>query len=281
MKMKVFITAFIIPLQLILSCILSVPEPATAGELNSLYDTTYKLHLGAFLPRMKTKTAVDPSNPLLPPGDLIDMENDFGLEKDLTLGRLDGYFRLGRRHRIQAGYFTLKRDGSRVINRNITFGDITFPLNATVESEAKNSILEVGYMYSIVQNERFELSGTFGVHWLDVETRLTGDTGGGIVETESASAAGPLPLFGLDVDYALGARWILSFRAMRFAIEIDEYDGSLTDLRASIEYFFLENFGVGLGVNDFDLDVDFDGARLAGELEWGYTGLQVFATLRF
>lgn len=281
MKIKAVLVPIILRALLVFPCIVLIPTTSGAGELNSLYDTTYKLHLGAFLPRMKTRTTVDPSNPLFPPGDPIDMENDLGLEKDLTLGRLDGYFRLGRRHRIQAGYFTLERDGSRVINRDITFGDRTFQVNATVQSEAKNSILEVGYMYSIVQNERFELSGTFGVHWLDVETRLTGNTGGGNVETESASAAGPLPLFGLDVDYALGARWILSFRAMRFAIEIDEYDGSLTDLRASIEYFFLENFGVGLGVNDFDLDVDFDGARLAGELEWGYTGLQAFATLRF
>ena len=31
------------------------------------------------------------------------MEDDLGLDKDLALARLDGYYRLGRKHRLQFG----------------------------------------------------------------------------------------------------------------------------------------------------------------------------------
>jgi hypothetical protein len=275
--MRFIRTAFLLILLLYLS--LMVPT-VQAKEIKSFEETKAKISLGYFLPRMNTELTVDPANPALDPGTPIDLEDDLGLDRDLALARLDGYYRLGRKHRLQFGYFTFKRDAVRTIDRGITFGDITFQLNAQIESEFKNSITQIGYMYSLRQTDRFEVAGTFGIHWMDVQSKLRGNTVGGVIETSSTDAAGPLPLIGIDIDYAFTPRLIASLRGMLFSLKIDTFDGSLTDFRGSLEYFFMNNLGVGLGVNRFDLDLTYSDNNRGADFTWGYDGLQLYLTAR-
>jgi hypothetical protein len=275
--MRFIRTAFLLILLLYLS--LMVPT-VQAKEIKSFEETKAKISLGYFLPRMNTELTVDPANPALPGGDVIDMEDDLGLDRDLSLGRLDGYYRLGRKHRLQFGYFTFERDAERTINRNLTFGDLTFQVNAQVESNFRNTISQLGYMYSLRQTDRFEVAGTFGIHWMDVQSKLRGDTGGGVIETSSTDAAGPLPLIGIDIDYAFTPRLIASLRGMLFSLKIDTFDGSLTDFRGSLEDFFMNNLGVGLGVNRFDLDLTYSDNNRGADFTWGYDGLQLYLTAR-
>ena len=145
-------------------CFLLFVPAVNAKEIKTFAETKAKISLGSFLPRMSTEVSLDPANPALPGGDLIDVEDDLGLDKDLALARLDGYYRLGRKHRLQFGYFTFKRDAGATIDRDLTYGDYTFQLNALVESDIENSITVLGYMYSLHQTDQLEVSGTFGIH---------------------------------------------------------------------------------------------------------------------
>ena len=267
----------------VLLCLVSLATPMSAvhaKEIVSFAETKAKISLGYFLPRMNTEFRLDPANPALDPGDPIDLEDDLGLDRDLSLGRLDGYYRLGRKHRLQFGYFTLEREAQRVIDRSITIGDNTFILDGQVDSNLKNTITEIGYMYSFRQTDQFEVSGTFGIHWMDIQSRFSGTTTFGVFETTSSSVEGPLPLFGVDVDYAISPRWIVSFRGMFFSMKIDPYDGRLVDLRGTLEYFFMNNVGVGFGVNRFDLDLTYTDNGRAGDFSWGYDGMQLYLTAR-
>ncbi len=251
-----------------------------AKEIKSFEETKAKISIGYFLPRMNTEFRLDPANPALPPGDLIDGENDLGLDRDLSLARLDGYYRLGRKHRLQFGYFTLERDAQRVIDKEITYGDMTYQLNALLESNLKNTITQIGYMYSFRQTDRFEVSGTFGIHWLEVQSRFSGDAGGGVIEISTNNVEGPLPLVGIDIDYAFTPRWTISLRGMLFSVKLNTYDGNLTDFRGSLEYYFMNNLGVGLGVNRFDMDLTYTDNGQDGEFSWGYEGVQIYITAR-
>ena len=260
-------------------CFLLFVPAVYAKEIKSFEETKAKISLGYFLPRMNTELRLDPSNPALN-GSRIDLENDLGLDRDLSLGRLDGYYRLGEKHRIEFGYFTLERNAQRVLDTEIDFGDITYPVNAQIDSKFKNTITQIGYMYSFRQTDQLEISGTFGIHWMDFQNQIIGTTGGGVLETSSTSIAAPLPLFGVDVDYAISPRWIASFRGMFFSMKIDTYDGSLTDLRGTLEYFFMNNVGVGFGVNRFDLDLTYTDNGRAADFSWGYDGMQLYITAR-
>ncbi|MCJ7500751.1 hypothetical protein MUP29_10895, partial [bacterium] len=134
-------------------CFLLFVPAVYAKEIVSLEETKAKISLGYFLPRMNTQFSVNPANPALPGGDHIDGEDDLGLDRDLSLGRLDGYYRLGRKHRIEFGYFTLERNAQRVLDTEIDFGDITYPVNAQIDSKFKNTITQIGYMYSFRQTD--------------------------------------------------------------------------------------------------------------------------------
>jgi hypothetical protein len=272
---------FAITVLLCMVCLVTLASRVDAREIKTFEETKAKISLGYFLPRMNTEIRLDPANPALPDGDLINLENDLGLDRDLSLGRLDGYYRLGRKHRLQFGYFTLERDAQRVIDQNLTIGDYTFQVSGQVDSYFKNTITQIGYMYSLRQTDRFEVSGTFGIHWLDVRSQITGmTTPGGTVEISSSSAEGPLPLIGFDLDYAFTSRWIISLRGMLFSMKLDTFDGNLTDVRGSLEYFFMNNLGVGLGVNRFDMDLTYSDNGRDGEFSWGYDGVQLYITAR-
>lgn len=261
-------------------CFLLFVPAIHAKEIKTFAETKAKISLGYFLPRMSTDVRLDPANPALPDGDLIGIEDELGLDKDLFVARLDGYYRLGRKHRLQFGYFTFKRDGTGAIDRDLTYGDHTFEVDARVESDIENSIAVIGYMYSLHQTDRFEVSGTFGIHRLAIKTRLKGDTTGGSIEISDTNAKGPLPLIGIDLDYAITPRWIMSFRGMAFSVELDTFSGRLTDFKGSLEYFFLNNLGVGFGINRFDMKVDYSDDGRDASLDWGYSGLQLYLTAR-
>jgi hypothetical protein len=261
-------------------CFLLFIPAVYAKEIKTFEETKAKISLGYFLPRMNTELRLGPANPALDPGTPIDMEDDLGLDRDLFLGRVDGYYRLGRKHRLQFGYFSLEREARKVLDQEIVIGDNTFILDGQIDSNLKNTITEIGYMYSLRQTDRFEVSGTFGIHWMDIQSRFIGETAFGFFETTSSSVEGPLPLFGVDIDYAFTPRLMIGFRGMIFSYNVDPYDGSLLDLRGTLEYFFLNNVGVGFGINRFDLDLTYTDKGREGEFSWGYDGMQLYITAR-
>ena len=53
-----------------------------AKEIKSFEETKAKINLGYFLPRMSTEVRLDPANPALPDGDLVDLENDLAVVDD-------------------------------------------------------------------------------------------------------------------------------------------------------------------------------------------------------
>lgn len=50
---------------------------------------------------------------------------------------------------------------------------------------------------------------------------------------------------------------------------------------AALEYMLFENFGVGLGYNLFYIDVEVDGSKFLGEVDYKFQGVNVFGVLRF
>ena len=70
-------------------------------------------------------------------------------------------------------------------------------------------------------------------------------------------------------------------RGQFFTLEFEEYDGTLIDFRASLEYMLFENFGLGVGYNIFNFNVEVDGSKLLGDVDYKFQGVNVFGVLRF
>jgi hypothetical protein len=235
----------------------------------------FKLNLGAFIPFFNSELRVD--SPTLGKGTIIDLEDRLGLDENITQFRADGYLRFFRRHRLQLGYYQLSRSASTQLTDPVQFGDTIFPA-ITVKTETDISVYEASYMFSFLQNENLEIAGTLGAQTIDIDASIAGGNG---QYSESASVVGPLPVIGLDLIYKFTPDLHLTSRAQFFTFEIDKYDGTLIDFRAALEYRFYKYFGIGVGYNSFFVDLDIDGSKLLGKVDYRFQGVNIFGVVRF
>ena len=254
--------------------IFNYPLSAQAGINYS--DEKYLVQLGFFRPAINTTIRVNSES--LGIGDQIDFEDDLGYKKYQDAYRLDGYWRIKPRHRLQFSYFDYDRSAVAITNSEIQIGDTIFPAGSSIKSNNSVSVAEIGYMYSLKQTTDYEISVIGGIHWLSFDTELKNSSG---TLNEIANTEGPLPLFGLDIQYKVRPDINFNLRGQYYNVDIGDVDGSFTNIRTSLEYYFKENVGIGIGYNDFTLDVDVDGSNFLGNLEWNYQGFQLFVTMRF
>jgi hypothetical protein len=236
----------------------------------------YNVSIGYFLPAIDTELRADSAT--LGRGTVINLEDDLGLEEDQNTGIINATMRLGQRHRLGLGYFRLNRSATGLINRTIQFEDQVFAVNTLVSTTFNNDIIFFNYMYSIFQKKNAELALALGFHYMNTDTTLSA-SGGSI--SSSTDAAAPLPVIGVEYKYAVSPKLHLGLLAQWFEADAGDYDGSIRNLNASIEYFVQKNVSLGLGYNNFNVNVDVSGDNFNGALDWTYKGIQAFTSIRF
>ena len=141
-----------------------LPGAAKAEEGYGPGTDKWKFALGAFFPAINTELNIDGSEV----GDNLDLER-IGLSEDASVGRLDGYWRFAKKHRLGFGFYQLNRDGSAALSDDIHIGDIIIPVDARVASELNMSFYTIEYLYSFYQGEKWEIAGGLGAYWVDLE----------------------------------------------------------------------------------------------------------------
>ena len=263
-------------------CLACFATSASADPLWPL-DDKFNISLGVFF--LDTDTTVRLDGDAGRVGTEVNFERDLGLKAGDRF-RIDGYWRFFERHKLRFMYFDSTADHSRTISRQIDFGDTTFPLNVNVRTSFDVEIIELAYEYSFLKRDNLELAGTIGLHNLSVEAGLHADASsngglGGVDLAETADGDGPLPVIGLRGVWALSDHFYFDAQAQFFAIEIDNYDGSLQDYKLSFNWQPFEHFGIGVGYNHFSTDVDVDDQYFNGKLRFDYDGPLLFLTGAF
>ncbi len=119
----------------LLGLLLASPTLAVAQE--PLPDK-FKIDVGAFfITRTDTSVALAATAGAIGAGAAIDFEEQLGLEDSETVPRIDGYWRFGKRSRLDFSYWKLDRDATRVIDEQIDIGDISIPIGATVQTKLR------------------------------------------------------------------------------------------------------------------------------------------------
>ena len=98
-------------------------------------------------------------------------------------------------------WFSATRDATRTLEEDIDWGDETFPVNARVKGEFGFDIYELAYEYAFLRRDSYEVSGTFGLHYteLDLTMSAKAESSGGALDrdiSESGNVGAPLPAFG-------------------------------------------------------------------------------------
>jgi hypothetical protein len=248
----------------------------------SLLDDKFTVSLGTFVLDTKTEISVDGSTGNS--GTVVDLEQDLGL-KDSDRFRFDATWRFAPRHKVRALYFDTDQSKTKSLERSLTIGDTVYPVSASVTAENSTTIMELAYEYVFRKKDNYELTGSLGVHRIEFDFAVTGrgNVGAqiGQVRRESAVAEAPLPVVGLRGLWEFSPNWYLDGQAQYFALSFDGFDGDITDLRIGVTRMFGKRFGVGLGYNEFITDVGLDRKRFNGDLNWRYSGGQIFVTASF
>jgi hypothetical protein len=255
-----------------------------AADTPNLLTDSFQVALGTFI--LSSEPTVQ-LNGEVSSGDKVDFDEALG-GGDSQRIRLDSFWRFGdsQRHKLKAIAFDMSRSNSRTFDRDIEWGGDIYPTNAKISSEFSFTVIEVAYEYAFIKRDRFELDGSFGLHYTDLSASLkakaessAGQLDGDISNT--ASVAAPLPAFGLRGIWDLSHNFWLDATAQYFALSIDDFDGSLQDYRVLVTWQPKKWLGIGLGYNRFSLDVDVTKDDFNGSLDWTYSGPMIFYSASF
>lgn len=158
-------------------------------------------------------------------------------DADSTRYRIDGSWGFADRHRLRMPWFNNSTSDSRTLEREVEWAGVTYPVSARLNAEFNFDIYELACEYAFLRKENCELSGTVGL---------------------------PLPVVSLRGLWILSHDFWLDASVQYFALSIDEYDGSLADFRVAAIWQPKSWLGVGVGYNQFGVDVDVDKGRFDG-----------------
>lgn len=249
-----------------------VPE-----EPNRLYPR-FRISAGTFATFFGTTLRLDGENI----GTEIDLEDDLGFDTKRFDFRTDGFLRLGRRHRIQFGYFLLSRKSRKVIDERIEFGDEVFDIDTEINANFRTEFVTAGYSFSFLARRKVEVAAALGLAAMFTNTGIAavGTIGEEVLDAESErkSATFPVATLGLDVSWAPISRLIVRGKAGGLYVKISDIRAAVGDIGLSADYFFTRAFGAGAGFAWTKLGVEKVGDRTL-DITYRFSGLLLYAVV--
>jgi len=191
-------------------------------------------------------------------GTIIDLEEDLDVDSDTRSARLDGFYRFNKKHALGFAFFTLQREGSVVLDTEITFNEITYAIGAVADTDFDVNLFALTYRYTFVNTGRTEAGFAAGLSLYDFSAGVAGsavidDGMGGTIIEEGASARtdllAPIPTFGMFIIHAFTPKLVLQLNAGAFDVDVGDVSARVIDTGFSLDYFFSRHWGIGIGSN--------------------------------
>ncbi|MCP3980078.1 MAG: hypothetical protein GY716_12300 [bacterium] len=249
-----FFVSVVLALVVLLS--LSPPSRAASDAQPRYLDDKFIISIGGFLTDFKTDASVGAGGVF---GTSLRLEDELGVDSDQSVFRTDGLYRFNERHSLGFGYWSLNRDGLTEIDETIEFDGNVYELGAEIATVFDTDWVRVDWRYSLVRSERGEAGFSAGLSIYDFQVGLAGEAtlGGGGTEFIRAEEEllAPVPTIGLFIHYAIKPKLLLHFEAEYLDLELGDLEGTVTDTSVSIEWYFTEHFGAGIGSSTTDIEV--------------------------
>ncbi|SRR3954463_1724327 len=246
----------------------------TTPEHPALRDRFY-FGAGMFLPQ--TATSAQLQNSRTGVGANVDFENALGMATDKSVPIALARWRINQRWRVEAEYFELNRSAQKVIDRDIQWGDTTYPVNAQLNSRFNFSDLRVSAGYSFFRRPDKEVGVAAGLHIAQYEVSLSGNGSA----TESSAITAPLPVLSIFSQFALTDRWALAARMDRFVLKYDTFDGSVSAVGLDVMYQPFRHVGFGVGTRALYIDASADSERRTAKFRQSFQGPLFFMNVSF
>lgn len=220
----------------------------------------------------------------------VDFDQTFGAAGNSRRARADLLWRITPEHHLRFMYFDNSRVRSRVLDKDLEWGDYTFQRGTGTELDERSQVLQFAYEYAFWRRLGHEMAAGVGVHYVKLDLQLSGiatftDPSGNTTTASAATRANslpvPLPVIGLRGGWVLARDWYVDAQAQVFAAKVGSVDGHWSDLRLGVTWMLGRRVGLGLGYNRFRSNLDVSRDDFEGSLKTGYSGLQAYLTGTF
>ena len=217
----------------------------------------------------------------------VDLEDTLNMDDSGTVvkGSLFWRFTENRRHRLELGWHAFRRDASRDLRSEVTFGDQTFPVGTVVESSFDFDIYQFSYGYSFLQDDRIDLGISAGLFVFPIDFSISTQ---GATRSKSARFTTALPTIGFYGEVILTPHFRLREGLGLFYVEYEDFSGAITSLSLSAEYVPWRNLALGVGLDIFSLQLtsdseseDWPGISQATSVNFDTKGIFVYLKLQF
>jgi hypothetical protein len=218
------------------------------------------------------------------PGTKVELEDDLGLSDRKGTPYVLAGMRIGENWRIELEYYRLKRSATLTIDREIDWGDTTFPVGGSVSSKFDTDIYRLTGGWSFYRTPTAEAGLGFGLHMTDFKTQLSGQgsgPGGVSFQTEGSDQLVPLPTIGLYGSWLVADSWLVRGRIDYLSLSYEQYDGELVNAMATVSWRFAKNWGVGLGYRYVRYVVESTKSNFHGEIKYDFRGPTIFLEAAF
>ena len=240
----------------------------------------YSVTVGGFLAAIDTKVSLGSGAV----GVSIDLEDVTGMQSSSGGLRLNflGRFGATKKHAFNLSYLYFDRNSSR----QLLFDQDLGAAGDTVSSTFNIQMYKLTYNYSLLMDDRVNFSVGLGLYVMPLELSLSNDTDPAAYPLELVDITAPLPTLNFRLEFAITPKLYLRQNIELFYLEYGGFTGSLIDVNIGADYRFTKHFGLGLGIDSFDLRLEANGKdypemNFNGDINFKYTGLMLYGKYYF
>jgi hypothetical protein len=190
----------------------------------------------------------------------LDLE-DLGMDDSTIVPQLSARWRFSDRWILNFAYSDFSLDGRQAIDSSFDYGDTTFPLNASLDTELSLSAIVVALDYVIFKSDKAEFGIGAGLHGLNLDLQLDGDLNGNDVAESQSDFLAPLPNLRAFGRYAITPKIITNIQVGWMGADIENYSGDFLVASAGIRYQVSRQWSVGLNYQLTTIDFEVGGGR--------------------
>lgn len=250
--------------------------PAAPAQTQPASQPNFTISVGIFPTTFSTSSRLSTAEN---EGTEVDLEDELGFDNSASNVRVEGLWRFRPKHRLEFGYTSWRRTTEKEIDEQIQWGDLLFNVGANVKGVNNAQFIKLAYRYSLMKSDTTEVdvSAGFDTIWnkttLSGEATITDDQGHevtGQAEKRNDFVA-PAPLFGVSVTHLFTPAVAGRLSTEYFQLTYNETTGKVLDARGSVDWYFGDRWGAGLGYSwvgykvereRFDVQYDFSGPVL-------------------
>ncbi len=184
-------------------------------------------------------------------GTEIDTEEDLGLPTHTFQPRAGIRWRPWHDHEFELTYQFARRDGEKVLNRDIKFRDTTFNAGLKTKGQLNTDQALLVYRFAVIAKDDIQAGVGLGIgaFFLDTEVEVLASVSGGPGKGFKAegSLVGPSGSLGIYGRFLTGGPWYIESDLRYLRINIDPFLIQVLELGGAGRYFFSEKYAVELG----------------------------------